>query len=73
MKYSVTDPDIERKLKQFVHSNYAELLEMVLSMRMDKLIKMLKSAPPEGFQQVQGRVLELDDLIEMLKAKASGE
>lgn len=69
MKYKLSE-EVERKLEQFNRSNYAELLRLILTERENQLNKAFRSSLPEGFSQVQGRALEIDDLLTTLRIKA---
>jgi hypothetical protein len=68
MKYSISETDVSR-LSQLARSNFGELLLRVLEDRTAQLVKSLKLADADMFRQVQGRALELDDLLTALKIK----
>ena len=68
MKYRIT-PNQARKLEQFERSNYAELFAEILRQREQQLNDAFRRALPENFLEVKGRALEIDSLLEALKAK----
>jgi hypothetical protein len=68
LKYKISE-DQSRKLEQFARSNFAELLVEILSERQKRINEMFRTVVPEVFLQVQGRALELDDLLTALKIK----
>jgi hypothetical protein len=68
MKYRIT-PNQARKIEQLMRSNYAELLAEILRGREQQLNDAFRGALPENFQEVKGRALEIDSLIEALKSK----
>jgi len=72
MKYSISE-DNQRRLDQMARSNFGELLASILEDRANSLVKSLKVADVDMFRQMQGRSLELDDLLTALKIKAHKE
>lgn len=72
MKYRIIESD-ERKLDQFARSNFAELFVNILRERERQLNECLRRATTENFQQVQGRALEVDELLNVLKIKEHEE
>lgn len=72
MKYKVTEIN-QRRLEQFARSNFAPVLFEIISDRIEFLNEQFRRTQPEVFQQIQGRALELDDLLTALKVKGSGE
>jgi hypothetical protein len=73
MKYRIT-PNQARKIEHFARSNFAELLAEILREREQQLNDAFWRALPENFLEIKGRALEIDSLLEALKAKEpSGE
>jgi hypothetical protein len=72
LKYKISE-DQNRKLEQFARSNFAELLVEVLSERQKRINEMFRTVVPEVFLQVQGRALELCELLDALKIKERSE
>jgi len=72
MKYGISTTD-QQRLDQLARSNFGEVLVTVLEDRARSLIKSLKVADTDTFRQVQGRALEIDDLLTALKVKERGE
>jgi hypothetical protein len=72
LKYKISE-DQSRKLEQFARSNFAELLVEVLSERQKRINEMFRTVVPEVFLQVQGRALELCELLDALKIKERSE
>jgi hypothetical protein len=68
LKYKISE-DQNRKLEKFARSNFAELLVEILSERQKRINEMFRTVVPEVFLQVQGRALEIDDLLTALKIK----
>ncbi len=68
LKYKISE-DQQRKLEQLARSNFAELLVEIFSERQKRLNEMFRTVLPEVFQQVQGRALEIDELLVALKIK----
>jgi hypothetical protein len=72
MKYKLSE-EHKRKVEQFSRSNFAQLFVEIFIQREKQINDMFRSTLPEGFQQVQGRALEINELIEALKIKGLGE
>ena len=73
MKYTGISETDQERLHQLARSHFGELLITVLEDRAKALVKHLKAADTDTFRQVQGRALELDDLLTVLKVKGREE
>ena len=68
MKYRLAK-DQEHKIEQFGRSNFAQLFADILEARQNQIYEQLRLVLPEAFLKEQGRLLELDDLLSVLKTK----
>ncbi len=66
MKYKISE-EFQAKLEQTARSQYAQLLVEILRDREKQLNDLFRSTTIEGFQQIQGRALEVSSLLAALK------
>jgi hypothetical protein len=64
------DDHEKRQLEQFVRSNFYLLFGAILKRREKYINGVLRCAQSETLIQAQGRAMELDDLMSLLKIKA---